>query len=57
MTELLWASATIPGTRGPSKGNLGYNVVVGTFHGDWYAAAEIYREWASKQPFLRHQAV
>lgn len=40
-----------PGTRGPSKGNLGYNVVVGTFHGDWYAAAEIYREWASKQPF------
>lgn len=40
-----------PGTRGPSKTKLGYNVVLGTFHGDWYAAAEIYREWASKQPF------
>jgi hypothetical protein len=25
--------------------------VIGTFHGDWYAAAEIYRDWASKQPF------
>jgi len=25
-------------------------VVLGTFHGDWYAAAEIYRNWASMQP-------
>jgi len=40
-----------PGTRGPNQAKLPYNVVLGTFHGDWYAAAEIYREWASKQSF------
>jgi len=40
-----------PGTRGPGNTKLPYNVVIGTFHGDWYAAAEIYRDWASKQPF------
>lgn len=40
-----------PGTRGPGETKLPYHVVLGTFHGDWYAAAEIYRNWASKQPF------
>jgi len=40
-----------PGTRGPGETKLPYNVVLGTFHGDWYAAAEIYRNWASRQPF------
>jgi hypothetical protein len=40
-----------PGTRGPGATTIPYNVVIGTFHGDWYAAAEIYRDWASKQPF------
>ena len=40
-----------PGTRGPGVTKIPYHVVVGTFHGDWYAAAEIYRDWASKQPF------
>jgi hypothetical protein len=40
-----------PGTRGPGEVKLPYNVVLGTFHGDWYAAAEIYRDWASKQSF------
>lgn len=40
-----------PGTQGPGKTKLPYNVVLGTFRGDWYAAAEIYRNWASKQPF------
>ena len=43
--------AHYPGTRGPATTKLPYNVVVGTFHGDWYRAAEIYREWASKQSF------
>jgi hypothetical protein len=43
--------AHYPGTRGPGEYKLPYNVVVGTFHGDWYAAAEIYRDWASKQAF------
>ncbi len=42
-----------PGTRGPSQAKLPYNVVLGTFHGDWYAAAEIYRDWASKQAFCQ----
>jgi len=40
-----------PGTRGPGETKLAYHVVLGAFHGDWYAAAEIYRNWASKQPF------
>jgi Domain of unknown function (DUF6259) len=40
-----------PGTRGPGITRLPYHVVLGTFHGDWYAAAGIYREWASKQAF------
>ena len=40
-----------PGARGPGETKLPYNVVLGTFHGDWYAAAEIYRDWASKQAF------
>ncbi len=40
-----------PGTRGPGETKLPYSVVLGTFHGDWYAAAEIYRDWASQQPF------
>lgn len=43
--------AHYPGTRGPGETKLPYNVVVGTFHGDWYRAAEIYRDWAVKQPF------
>jgi len=43
--------AHYPGTRGPGETKLPYNVVIGTFHGDWYAAAETYREWATKQEF------
>lgn len=40
-----------PATYGPGKTKLAYNIVLGTFQGDWHAAAEIYRNWASKQPF------
>lgn len=40
-----------PGTRGPSRTDLPYNVVLGTFLGDWYVAGEIYRKWATRQPF------
>ena len=43
--------AHYPGTRGPGRTKLPYNVVVGTFQGDWYTAAEIYRDWAEKQAF------
>jgi len=39
-----------PGTQtGHTK--LPYEVVLGTFQGDWYSAAAIYRDWAEKQPF------
>jgi hypothetical protein len=40
-----------PGTRGPGKYRLPYNVVLGAFQGDWYVAAEIYRNWTSQQTF------
>ena len=35
----------------PKRGqrDLGYDVVVGSFTGDWYAAADLYRGWALKQ--------
>jgi hypothetical protein len=29
--------------------DLPYDTVLGVFHGDWYAAADLYKEWASKQ--------
>lgn len=44
-----------PGTRGPGKTKLGYEVALGTFQGDWHAAAEIYRNWAIKQPFTKRK--
>lgn len=28
-----------------------YDFVLGTFHGDWHAAADIYRDWARRQPW------
>jgi hypothetical protein len=43
--------AHYPGARGPGATKLPYNVVLGTFHGDWYQAAGIYRDWATKQEF------
>jgi hypothetical protein len=46
-----------PGTRGPGETKLPYNVVLGTFHGDWYVAAEIYRDWAHKQAFCGRKLV
>lgn len=41
-----------PATQGPDKSKMPYEVVLGTFRGDWYAAAEIYRDWATKQDFV-----
>ncbi|MFO8110542.1 MAG: DUF6259 domain-containing protein [Thermoplasmata archaeon] len=31
---------------------LDYNCLLGTFHGDWMDAADIYREWAETTPFV-----
>lgn len=44
-----------PGTRSPGKTSLPYNVVLGTFQGDWYTAAEIYRNWTSQQTFCNRK--
>jgi hypothetical protein len=49
--------AHYPGTRGPGETKLPYHVVIGTFRGDWYEAAEIYRDWASKQKFCGSKLV
>jgi hypothetical protein len=37
----------------PTNGerDLGYDVVLRTFKGDWYEAAALYREWSLQQPF------
>jgi hypothetical protein len=29
-----------------------YDAILGTFHGDWYDAADIYKEWAHTTPFV-----
>ncbi len=44
--------ATLEATRGSSF-ELPYRVVVGTFHGDWFTAAERYRTWATKQSWAQ----
>jgi hypothetical protein len=31
-----------------------YDVVLGTFRGDWQTAADIYKMWAVRQPWCRH---
>ena len=37
----------------PASGGreLGYDVVLQAFHGDWYEAASLYREWSLRQPW------
>jgi len=35
------------------KRQLDYDVVVQTFTGDWYDAAELYRQWSLKQPWAK----
>ncbi|MBI2503445.1 MAG: hypothetical protein HYW07_09490, partial [Candidatus Latescibacteria bacterium] len=39
----------------PSQGErqLEYEVVLGSFTGDWHAAAELYRDWSHQQPWAR----
>jgi len=32
--------------------SMGYDAIVGTFNGDWYEAASMYREWAETTPFV-----
>jgi len=40
-----------PAIKNDVKYKLPYNIIIGTFRGDWYEAADIYRSWAEKQPF------
>lgn len=37
----------------PGKRRLEYDTVVGTFAGDWTAAATLYRDWSLQQPWAR----
>lgn len=46
-----------PGTQGPVKTKLAYEVALGTFRGDWHTAAEIYRNWATRQPFASRKLI
>jgi len=32
---------------------MAYDVVIGTFRGDWQIAADLYKSWAVKQPSCR----
>ena len=38
-------------TAVPGERQLEYEVVLGSFEGDWYAAAERYRQWSHRQPW------
>ena len=31
--------------------SMNYDIIIGTFHGDWYEAARIYKQWAETTPF------
>jgi len=42
-----------PALEPRSKWQTEYDVVIGTFHGDWQTAADIYKKWALKQPWCR----
>ena len=37
------------GDWGPGRRTLEYNIITTTFSGDWYDAADIYRDWSLKQ--------
>ena len=47
------STCLIPDKRETDVFSPAYDVVVGTFDGDWLAAAGIYREWAVDQKFCR----
>ena len=32
--------------------NMEYSAIIGTFHGDWYEAADLYKQWADTTPFI-----
>lgn len=32
--------------------SMNYDIIVGTFQGDWYKAAEMYKQWAETTPFV-----
>jgi Domain of unknown function (DUF6259) len=37
--------------------DLPYDTVLGVFHGEWYAAADLYKEWATKQYWCAKKVV
>lgn len=50
--EVMHLPESDPSTR-PRRYALPYSVVLGTFTGDWFTAAEIYRGWATNQWWAR----
>jgi hypothetical protein len=42
-----------PAFRSRGEWHTEYDVIIGTFRGDWQAAADIYKQWALKQPWCR----
>jgi hypothetical protein len=37
--------------------DLPYDTVLGVFHGDWYAAADIYKQWAVQQSWCARKTI
>jgi hypothetical protein len=48
-TEAIMAMLHYPTIKFGEDFYLGYDVMVGVFTGDWYAAADIYKQWANNQ--------
>lgn len=44
----------IPPLQAHAQWKAEYDTVLGTFHGDWQAAADLYKSWAVHQPWCRH---
>ena len=51
--KLLLALQHLPARQAGGAWRMDYDVAIGTFHGDWQAAADLYREWAVGQPWCR----
>jgi hypothetical protein len=45
--------AHLPPSQPQAEWRTEYDVVLGTFRGDWQVAADIYKSWAVKQPWCR----
>lgn len=51
--KLLMALQHLPARQAGGAWRMDYDVAIGTFHGDWQAAADLYKSWAVGQPWCR----